>query len=367
VSLLTTAAANLYQHRAASAPFSAGSKLKKAQKSSRFRTRNTYGVGIKDRVLIDPACGSGHFLLAAARRIAEQLAKVRSLDGIVTPQSYRNALREVIQHCIYGVDMNPLAVELARMALWLEGFAENKPLSFLDHHLKVGNSLVGVMNLKTLKLGIPKEAYKASGNDIKAICTAISKRNNAALKSLQKLASEETLDLFVDTRQDQLLSLLETMPSSTLDDEKKKAKAYQKYLNTVSDDRMKKACDLLIGAFMWRKTEETQDLVPTSEILWRVIEDSENLLETDDSVIQFASNTCTESSAFHWPLEFPLVFANGGFDCVLGNPPWEKAKVEDVKWFENRYPEVAQAQNASVREKMIEAMAQGKMSEDYRG
>lgn len=315
--------------------------------------------------VIDPACGSGHFLLAAARRIAEQLAKVRSLDGIVTPQSYRNALREVIQHCIYGVDMNPLAVELARMALWLEGFAENKPLSFLDHHLKVGNSLVGVMNLKTLKLGIPKEAYKASGNDIKAICTAISKRNNAALKSLQKLASEETLDLFVDTRQDQLLSLLETMPSSTLDDEKKKAKAYQKYLNTVSDDRMKKACDLLIGAFMCRKTEETQDLVPTSEILWRVIEDSENLLETDDSVIQFASNTCTESSAFHWPLEFPLVFANGGFDCVLGNPPWEKAKVEDVKWFENRYPEVAQAQNASVREKMIEAMAQGKMSEDY--
>ena len=110
--------------------------------------------------VIDPACGSGHFLLAAARRIAEQLAKVRSLDGIVTPQSYRNALREVIQHCIYGVDMNPLAVELARMALWLEGFAENKPLSFLDHHLKVGNSLVGVMNLKTLKLGIPKEAYK---------------------------------------------------------------------------------------------------------------------------------------------------------------------------------------------------------------
>lgn len=72
--------------------------------------------------------------------------------------------------------------------------------------------------------------------------------DNAALKSLQKLASEETLDLFVDTRQDQLLSLLETMPSSTLDDEKKKAKAYQKYLNTVSDDRMKKACDLLIGA-----------------------------------------------------------------------------------------------------------------------
>lgn len=193
--------------------------------------------------VIDPACGSGHFLLAAARRIAEQLAKVRSLDGIVTPQSYQNALREVIQHCIYGVDMNPLAVELARMALWLEGFAENKPLSFLDHHLKVGNSLVGVIDLKTLKRGIPKEAYKPSGIDVKAICSEISKRNNVALKSLKRLASEETLDLFVDTPHDQLLSRLETMPSTTLEDEKKKAEAYQEYLNTASDDRLKKACD----------------------------------------------------------------------------------------------------------------------------
>ena len=93
---------------------------------------------------------------------------------------------------------------------------------------------------------------------------------------------------------------------STLDDEKKKAKAYQKYLNTVSDDRMKKACDLLIGAFMCRKTEETQDLVPTSEILWRVIEDSENLLETDDSVIQFASIPVQSLLLSTGPLNFRL-------------------------------------------------------------
>ena len=70
--------------------------------------------------VIDPTCGSGHFLLAAARRIAEAVAQHQSVDGVVTPEAYREALRNVIQHCIYGVDINPLAIELARMALWLE-------------------------------------------------------------------------------------------------------------------------------------------------------------------------------------------------------------------------------------------------------
>ena len=88
--------------------------------------------------------------------------------------------------------------------------------------------------------------------------------------------------------------------------------------------------------------------MPTSDVLWRLIGDSGNLLETDDAAIQFASRTCSKASVFHWPLEFPLVFANGGFDCVLGNPPWEKAKVEDAKWFENRYPEVANAKTGAI-------------------
>ena len=116
---------------------------------------------------------------------------------------------------------------------------------------------------------------------------------------------------------------------------------------------------------MCRKTEESQDLVPTSDVLWRLIGDSGNLLETDDAAIQFASRTCSKASVFHWPLEFPLVFANGGFDCVLGNPPWEKAKVEDAKWFENRYPEVANAKTGAIRARMIKAMSEGRMSEEF--
>ena len=142
--------------------------------------------------VIDPACGSGHFLLAAARRIAEVIMKQKAFMGAPAPVEYRKTLHDVISHCIYGVDLNPMAVELARMALWLEGVAENKPLSFIDHHLKVGNSLLGVMDLDVLKLGIPAAAYteqKPIGKGEyaltladKTVCKALKTRNTKERK-----------------------------------------------------------------------------------------------------------------------------------------------------------------------------------------
>jgi type II restriction/modification system DNA methylase subunit YeeA len=110
--------------------------------------------------VVDPACGSGHFLLAAARRLAERWRQLRSPDGAVTPQAYRHALREVVARCIFGVDRNPMAVELARTALWLEGFEEGRPLGFLDHHLQCGDALLGLTDLQALEHGIAKDAFK---------------------------------------------------------------------------------------------------------------------------------------------------------------------------------------------------------------
>ena len=98
------------------------------------------------RSALDPTCDSGHFLLAAARRLAEQLAQLRAPDGAVQPQDYRHALREVIARCIFGVDRKPMATELPRTALWLEGFEEGRPLSFLDHHLQVSDALLGAVS-----------------------------------------------------------------------------------------------------------------------------------------------------------------------------------------------------------------------------
>ena len=90
--------------------------------------------------VVDPAVGSGHFVVAAARRIATALATVRSGDSEPGPQALRAATADVIERCIYGVDLNDLAIEITKVALWLEAFDGSRPLPFLDAHLKVGNS-----------------------------------------------------------------------------------------------------------------------------------------------------------------------------------------------------------------------------------
>src|SRR5690606_8992888 len=89
----------------------------------------------------DPACGSGHFLVAAARRIAKRVAAVREHNPEPTADAVQHALHEVIARCVYGVDLNPMAVELAKVSLWLEALEPGKPLGFLDAHIKLGNAL----------------------------------------------------------------------------------------------------------------------------------------------------------------------------------------------------------------------------------
>jgi type I restriction-modification system DNA methylase subunit len=135
------------------------------------RTQQDKEKRLLDMTICDPACGSGHFLLAAARRVAHELAKVRSGEDEPSPAQYRIALRDVISHCVYGVDKNPLAVELCKVALWLESYTEAKPLSFLDHRIQVGNSLVGLRNLAAMSEGIPEDATNLS-----LVMTRVSRR-----------------------------------------------------------------------------------------------------------------------------------------------------------------------------------------------
>ena len=157
--------------------------------------------------MIDPACGSGHFLLAAARRIAVHLARVQAEargTGQPTPSDYRHALRQVITHSVFGVDMNPMALELARTALWLEAFTPDAPLGFIDHRLACGNALLGVMDPKILLQGIPDEAYKELTGDDKDLCRDLKKQNKKereGLEHMRKAAafsqSLEAMDLAV--------------------------------------------------------------------------------------------------------------------------------------------------------------------------
>ena len=98
--------------------------------------------------VIDPACGSGHFLLAAARRIATRVAHARA-EGVASAEDYRHALRDVARSCIHGVDRNPMAVELTKVALWIETVEPGKPLGFLDANIRCGDSLLGVLRSRS--------------------------------------------------------------------------------------------------------------------------------------------------------------------------------------------------------------------------
>lgn len=319
-----------------------------------------------DLAVIDPTCGSGHFLLAAARRIAEVLAEKRATDGVVTPDGYREALRDVIRHCIYGVDINPLSVELARMALWLEGFSRGKPLSFLDHHLKVGNSVLGVGNLEQLKFGIAATAFKPLIGDDAAVCKALNKTNKASLGALANtLSVVQEGSLFGEDDTIVGFGSLDELPSETLEDELRKETLFRETAEKLESSNYRQQCDVYMTAYLCPKTKATAPLVPTTKELGRLM--THSVQPEDRPKVQYASDFCRENRIFHWPLEFADVFRRGGFDCVLGNPPWEKPKVEDKKWFGARLPAVADAQTGALREKMIDALADGTYHEKYEG
>lgn len=313
--------------------------------------------------VLDPACGSGHFLLAAARRLAERLAALRSPDGVVTPQAYRHALREVIARCIFGVDRNPMAVELARTALWLEGFEEGRPLGFLDHHLQCGDALLGLIDLHALEKGIAKDAFKALSGDDKEVCRQLAKANAAGLKQIAKdMQSGQVLLGFDNATGLQTLRAIEALSAETPEEVAAKELAYIQFCEQSAHSPLGLAADLLVGAYMMTKTTETAALVPTSETLHAALTAPHTLHEQDtvhSATVAAAHRACQQAQVLHWPLAFPQVFATGGFDCVLGNPPWERIKLQEEEFFATRHPAVAAAKNKAERTQRIDWLSEG--------
>jgi len=266
----------------------------------------------------DPASGSGHFLLAAARRLGRELAKIRTGDDEPAPEQMRLAIRDVITHCIYGVDKNPLAVDLCKVALWIEGHTKGKPLTFLDHRIRCGDSLIGVFDLNVLKEGIPDEAFEPVSGDDKATARMLKKRNRderSGQRSLPLLTSEELRKLGEDRR-----PLLE-LPDDTPEQIRQKVNAYQNLQRQGTkwwQDQT--ACHLWTSAFFTELTAENDKnrRIPTTDDLFRYLE-THNL---DGRLIGNAWALAQKHKFFHWPLEFPEVLGKGGFDVVLGNPPF---------------------------------------------
>lgn len=315
-----------------------------------------------DIKVIDPACGSGHFLLAAARRLAEQLAVLRSPEGAVKPQDYRHALREVISRCIFGVDRNHLALELCRTALWLEGFEEGRPLSFLDHHLQCGDALLGLSDLKALEVGIPAAAFKPLSGDEKETCKQLAKDNKAGLTALEKQRTHPNFSLDLESASGlSELQALEAQPENTPADIAAREAAYEAFLRKAKNSRVAHAADLLLGAFILPKTEETAAQVPTSQTLYLELF-SDTRSTQHQQQLAAAREACAEVNVLHWPLAFPQVFKQGGFDCVLGNPPWERIKLQEEEFFATRNPLVAEAKNKAERSQRIDWLAQGQLA-----
>ncbi|MBI3157282.1 MAG: SAM-dependent DNA methyltransferase [Burkholderiales bacterium] len=300
--------------------------------------------------VIDPACGSGHFLLAAARRIAGHLARVRAQmrdallghAGQPTPDDYRHALRDVVTHCLYGVDMNPMALELARMALWLEAYTPDAPLGFIDHHFRLGNALLGVMDPKTLLDGVPDEAYKELTGDSAALCRDLKRRNKKEREGLLKMRAaasfSHSLQAMELTATAAPLQQLDALPDATLADIAAKRQAYAALQAGAGDDGLTLAMHLYCAAFLLPKHgTETGTAVPTTQDMMNALLGQPVAPLKREAAQRLAVNT----PLLHWRLGFAHVFARGGFTIVLGNPPWDQSQFNDVEFFSSRHPEIA--------------------------
>jgi N-6 DNA Methylase len=286
------------------------------ERLAKAKTRDEKERALLSLKVCDPASGSGHFMLAAARRIGRELARVRSGEAEPNPADHRHAVRDVIRRCIYAVDKNPLAVDLCKVALWIEGNEPGLPLSFLDHHVKCGDSLVGVFDLKVLEAGIPNDAYKAVTGDDKKLAGKIKKRNRDEAKRDSLFRHSVKQDI---ARAASAFGAIADLPETSPDEVRAKEAAYVDLRRGDDWERAKWACDLWTAAFFAPLAKEGASAVPTTRHVWDAIGGR----MPQGRVAAVATDLGGSQPFFHWPLEFPEVFAVGGFDCILGNPPWE--------------------------------------------
>ena len=263
----------------------------------------------------DPAMGSGHFLVDAANQMAglviELLEEIPGISGLGSkstsdPNYWR---RRVTRSCLYGVDINPLAVELAKLSLWLNSFARDHRLTFLDHHLRCGNSLVGVKSLEQLK-SVPKRRQDRE-----------SSTRQQALFQVKELAAF-VAEAATDVRR------LSSMGEDETEEQKEGYdKAYAEIVKRVAP-----LCDLFIAYLIDGSIDEE-----SFDQLFRHYIDSAgarprtiHLSKIHDS----ARSVSNDHKVLHWPLEFPDVFSmNGGFDATIGNPPWDVLQPNSQEFF----------------------------------
>lgn len=331
--------------------------------------------------ICDPACGSGHFLIAAAHRIAKALAAVRTHEDEPAPDAVRSALRDVIGGCIYGVDINPMAVELCKVGLWMEALEPGKPLSFLDHRIQCGNSLLGTTPALMAR-GIPDDAFPTKSGLIEGdqnnVVSQLRKRNREERK--QRDAGVMQHGLWDDHPAGYATLAAELNALDAIDDThlagiRAKEDRYRALAADPDYIAARFLADAWCAAFVWRKAEAAtfgDDARPVpppiTDLAYRLLHD-DPLADRWRDLRPYVAYLRERYQFFHWHVAFPDVFHvpeqvdtesvtgwHGGFDVVLGNPPWERIKIQEKEWFAERSPEIAAAPNAAARHKLIRAL-----------
>jgi hypothetical protein len=297
---------------------------KKAHKNGKGLVENILSVKV-----LDPAMGSGHFLVEAttflATRVLEAMQEVE--EEVNEEQDIVWARRLVVERCIYGVDLNPLAIELAKVSLWLHTIAQDKALSFLDHHLKCGNSLIGA-KIEEIAKGLP---------------TAKAKSNYTLWGSHLKVTMEEALAKRM---------AIQFMPSDTTEQIKDKERILKESDELIR--RSKQVADLYLSGYFGNGVSLDDYARVMGDIA--LIEEEWLKYEKKDW-FKKAVELADEKRFFHWELEFPEVFMGGdelgeeeGFDAVVTNPPYS-ARLDnfDRKFAEIAFPTASADKNTAIQ------------------
>ncbi|RME54163.1 MAG: hypothetical protein D6795_04545, partial [Deltaproteobacteria bacterium] len=287
-------------------------------------------------------------------RLALALATERSGGQKPTEEALRRARRDVLRHSIYGVDKDAFAVELCKVALWIHCAVPDLPLSFLDHRIQHGDSLVG-WPLLDIPTEIPEEAYKVPSKvnssrrpedrRLKAFLRAAAACNREVLEELRGERFSFTPpmpDVAVD-----FPAILEEDERIPADVERKEA-AYRAFLASEAYRRFEAAANLWAASFFW--SPEAGAEAPTTADYRRALAG-----EIDAAQAEAARTLLAEFPAFHWPLRFPEIRARGGFDAIVGNPPWEQFESREQEWFAAHAPHIARLKGAE-RKRAIEAL-----------
>jgi hypothetical protein len=323
----------------------------------------------------DPAMGSGGFLVAATKFLGDAYYEAQITEGLLDPDDplaadHRVAAwRTVAEHCIYGVDMNPMAVELAKVSLWLTTLAYDRPLSFFDHHLRCGNSLLGAPlrddagNLTSDRIAaIPRQALDDADKEAtpaeRARLKRARERNNAELRALER----GQLGLFGIDVAGPLHEYAKARTELTLDDPTQSARdaaernrRKERMLDELTRDprsrfcRLKQISDLWIAAWFWPHDADveppsTSELRQAASDLWAQGQATSDRVA---NLLRISLEVAKKRRFFHWELEFPEIFGRGGFNAFVGNPPWRTVG-SDLKAFFSDYDPMITTADKSV-------------------